>query len=226
MKIVGFGDSFITVCKDDYGYTNLVAKHFNGEFESYAYAGSGTWDAYFQLEKYLERNPNPDIVLCAWSASGRLFHPEIRDLCYNSVVLNRKEAETPAHNIVYDAAMQYYEHLHHVIKADMEHACLYYWIDKELTPKYPNTKFINMWSFPKKSCDFSNPNEMEYLYEFTNSVELRPALIHLSYIDEWPKDLGKEHRVNHLTPKMHKVLADNIIHAIENYNPGLLNIKL
>jgi hypothetical protein len=29
-----------------------------------------------------------------------------------------------------------------------------------------------------------------------------------------------------ITPKMHRILADTIIAAIEDYKPGLLNIKL
>jgi hypothetical protein len=225
MKIVGFGDSFIIGCSYDYAYTNLVAKHFNAEFKSYAYSGSGTWDAYFHLEKYLKNNPAPDVILCVWSAAGRLYHPNVRDICYNSAVINPKEPKTPAFKPVMEAAKIYYEYLHDSHKTDMEHSCLYYWIDNVLVPQYPNTKFIHMWSFPKKSCDYGRPTEMTYLHEFTTAVELRPALIHLSYLDEWPDDLSKEVRPNHLTPKMHKVLADNIIAAIEDYKPGLLNIK-
>lgn len=226
MKIVGFGDSFIIPSKDDYVYTNLIAKHFNAEFESYAYSGSGTWDAYFQLEKYLKNNPAPDVVLCAWSAAGRLYHPNIRNMCYNSTVINPMEPTAPAFKPVLEAAKTYYEYLFDSRKADMEHSCFYYWVDTVLVPKYPNTKFIHMWSFSNNACDFGKPKDMEYLHEFTNAVELRPALIHLSYLDEWPNDLSEEVRINHLTPKMHKVLADNIITAIEDYNPGLLNIKL
>jgi hypothetical protein len=83
-----------------------------------------------------------------------------------------------------------------------------------------------MWGFPKNCCDFGDPDKMEYLHEFTTGVEIRPALIHLSYLDEWPKDLSKETRCHHMTPKMHRILADTIIAAIEDYKPGLLNIKL
>jgi hypothetical protein len=216
MKIVGFGDSFITACDYDYVYTNLVAKHFDGEFESYGHEGSGTWDAYFHLEKYLKNNPAPDVVMCAWSASVRLYHPTIRTICYNSAVLNPVEPKTPE----FEAAKAFYEYLHDAPKANMEHLCLYYWIDNVLVPKYPNTKFIYMWSFPNNACDYDKPEDMTYLHEFTNAVELRPALIHLSYMDEWPKDLSKETRTHHLTPKMHSVLSKYVIDAIENYEPG------
>jgi hypothetical protein len=226
MKIVGFGDSFITACHFDYAYTNLVAKHFNADFETYAHLGSGSWDAYFQLEKYLKDNPAPDIILCAWSAAGRLYHPNVRDICYTSAVLNPVEPETPAFKPVMEAAKAYYEYLHDSPKTEMEHSCLYYWIDNVLVPQYPNTKFIHMWSFPKNYCDWGDTNLMEYLHTFTTAVEIRPALIHLSYLDEWPKDMSKESRPNHLTPKMHKILADNLIAAIENYEPKLRTITL
>ena len=226
MKIVGFGDSFITACTYDYVYTNLVAKHFNAEFESYAYQGSGAWDAYFQLEKYLKDNPAPDIILFAWSAAGRLYHPNVRDICYNSAVVNPVEPETPAVKIFMEAAKAYYEYLHDGHKTDMEHSCLYYWIDNVLVPQYPNTKFIHMWGFPKNYCDWGDTTQMEYLHTFTTAVEIRPALIHLSYLDGWPKDMTKESRPNHLTPKMHKILADNLITTIENYEPKLRTITL
>jgi hypothetical protein len=226
MKIIGFGDSFINYSDFDFTYTNLIAKHFNTVFDHRGFAGSGTWDAYFKFEKFLKNNTPPDVVLFVWSASGRIYHPDIRDLCYNSVVLNPVEPKTPAHKPVYKAAAEYYKYLHHINKTDMEHTCLYHWIDTVLVPRYPNTKFIHMTSFPARSCDFGNPDEMEYLHDFTTAVELRPALIHLSYMDEWPGDLSKEHRTHHMTPKMHRILADTIIAAIEDYKPGLLNIKL
>lgn len=226
MKIVGFGDSFITANDFDFSYTNLIGKHFNTTFEHYGFSGSGAWDAYFQLNKYLKNNPEPDVVLCVWSAAGRLYHPNVRDICYNSAVLNPVEPKTPAHKPVLEAAKTYYEYLHDSNKTDMEHKCLYHWIDTVLVPQYPNTKFIHMWGFPKKSCDFGSSTEMSYLHDFTTAVELRPALIHLSYLDEWPSDLGKETRVHHLTPKMHKILADNLITAIENYEPKLRTITL
>jgi hypothetical protein len=226
MKIAGFGDSFITPNELPYSYTNIIAGYFNTTFEHYGKEGSGAWDAYFQLEQYLKDNPAADVILFVWSSSARLYHPKISNICYNTALANPIEPTSPAFKPIMDAAKTYYEHLHVPIKADMEHYCLYYWIDTVLVPKYPNTKFIHMRSFPNNSCDFGKPKDMEYLYEFTTAVEIRPALIHLSYLDEWPEDLSKETRCHHMTPKMHKVLADNIIHTIEDYKPGLLNIKL
>jgi hypothetical protein len=148
MKIVGFGDSFIMPGPHAHLYTNLIAEHFNATFESYAHEGSGAWDAYFQLENYLKNNSAPDVVLCVWSGSVRLYHPEIRTLCYNSTVMNPVEPQNPADKPIYEAANAYYKYLHDSRKTDMEHSCLYYWIDNELVPNYPNTKFIHLWSFP------------------------------------------------------------------------------
>jgi hypothetical protein len=226
MKIVGFGDSFINYCNAWYGYANLIASRFDAEFISLGHAGSGAWDAYFQLEKYLKNNPAPDVILFAWSASGRLYHHKVRDLCYSSVMLYPAESVPESKKHVVQAAKAYYENLYSSEKSDAEHTFLYYWVDKELVPKYPNTKFIHMWGFPKHHCDWGDPSQMEYLHTFTTAVEIRPALIHLSYSDEWPGDLSKESRPNHLSPKMHKILADNIIAAIENYEPSLRTITL
>jgi len=226
MKIVGFGDSFITHCNSWYGYTNLIASHFDAEFISYGHEGSGAWDAYFQLENYLRNNPAPDVILFAWSASSRLYHPDIRTLCYNSVIANPVEPKNPAHKPIYKAAEEYYNHLHRINKTDLEHSCLYHWIDTVFVPRYPNTKFIHMWGFPKTHVDWGDPSKMEYLHTFTTAVEIRPALIHLSYLDEWPDDLAKEQRPNHLSRKMHKILADNIIAAIKNYEPNVRTITL
>jgi hypothetical protein len=226
MKIVGFGDSFITHCNSWYGYTNIIANRFDAEFISLGHAGSGAWDAYFQLENYLKNNPAPDVILFAWSASGRLYHPTFRDLCFSSVMLRPSETVPESKQPVVQAAKAYYENLYSATKSDAEHTFLYYWVDKELVPKYPNTKFIHMWGFPKSSCDWGDPSQMEYLHTFTTAVEIRPALIHLSYLDEWPGDLANESRANHLSPKMHKILADNIIAAIENYEPSLRTITI
>jgi hypothetical protein len=102
-------------------------------------------------------------------------------------------------------------------------------VDDWLKETYPNTKFIHMWGFPSAatgSADWGKTENFQYYHRWKNSVEIRPALIHLSYLDEWPKDLSKETRCHHMTPKMHRILADTIIAAIEDYKPGLLNIKL
>jgi hypothetical protein len=220
MKIVGFGDSFITPNDLHYSYTNLIAAHFNTTFEHYGKEGSGAWNAFFQFKK----TDVADVVLFAWSSSVRLYHSEYTTICPAGATLN-KNSNDP----IWKAAEMYYAYLFEGEKAIYEHTAFYYWLDDWLKETYPNTKFIHMWGFPSAatgSADWGKTENFQYYHRWKNSVEIRPALIHLSYLDEWPKNLSKETRCHHMTPKMHRILADTIIAAIEDYKPGLLNIKL
>ena len=221
MKIVGFGDSFITPNDLHYSYTNLIAAHFNTTFEHYGKEGSGAWNAFFQFKKV---NIDADVVLFAWSSSIRLYHSEYTTICPSGVTLN-KNSNDP----IWKAAEMYYAYLFEKEKAIYEHTAFYYWLDNWLKETYPNTKFIHMWGFPSAATDgtdWGKTENFQYYHQWKNGVEIRPALIHLSYLDEWPGDLSKETRCHHMTPRMHRILADNIIAAIEDYKPGLLNIKL
>ena len=217
MKIAGFGDSFITPSKLPYSYTNIVAAYFNTTFKHYGKEGSGAWDAFFQFKK----TDVADVVLFAWSCSVRLYHSEYTAICPSSATLN-KHSNDP----IWKAAEMYYAYLFEGEKAIYEHTAFYYWLDNWLKETYPNTKFIHMWGFPSAasaataSSDWSKPENFQYYHQWKTGVEIRPALIHLSYLDEWPEDLNKEIRLHHMTPKMHQVLANYVIDAIENYEPG------
>lgn len=221
MHIIGFGDSFITPSDLDYAYTNLVAKHFNATADWKGYSGSGAWDAFFQMKQL---NEHPDVVVFAWSNSSRLYHPEVRNICGTAAQQHINSTDP-----IWQAAYMYYQHLYDFNKSCYEHEAFYYWVDDWFRDNYPNTKIIHMWGFPAVAYggnyNWGESDQFNYYHRFKNGTEIRPALINLSYRDGWPGDLSKENRLNHMTPDMHRVLADHLIDAIEHYEEGrLVNI--
>lgn len=220
MKIVGFGDSFITPASGEY-YTNIIADHFQADAEFLGYQGSGTWDAFFTFMEYVKHNSLPDVVMFVWSNTSRLYHHRIRDICPTGVIKHKDSG-----HIVWQAAELYYAHLYDDVKAEYEFRAFYYWLDHWLAKTYPTVKFIHMWSFPHwhgEKYALTENDKFQYYHRFTNGIEIRPALIYLSTLDGWPSDgLANETRTHHLTNKMHKFLANKIIDALTNYKNGQL----
>jgi hypothetical protein len=230
MLIAGFGDSFIVPAIStpwlpnvDFTYTEILQKHYAADCHWNGYAGSGSWDAFFQALKYKEQ---PDVIIFAWSNSHRLYHPEVRNICGTAASQNRNSDDP-----IWQAVNMYYQHLDHYHKMHYEYVAFNYWVDNWVYDNFPNSKIIHMWSFPKVENErivygWDEPEKFNYYHRFKHGVEIRPALINLSYADGWPGDLSKEDRIHHLTPAMHRVLADHLIDAIENYEDGrLINIS-
>lgn len=232
MKIVGFGDSFIQSNNTiEYQYTQLVINNFGGEYTLYGINGCGIWDTFFEFKKYAETNPNfneVDIVLFSWSDASRLYNSEIRNACYANS-LNHKDSKDP----FWISVKYYYEYIFDIDKTRYEFNAFYYWLDDWLFKNYPDKKFIHMYSFPKMTTSSDSyfdyldivkniPENEIYYHEFKNSVTIKPSLLYYSLNDEWPEDndLSKEHRFQHLTPKMHKEVSKVLIKSIKNYDMG------
>jgi hypothetical protein len=237
MNIAGFGDSFMqpirglgNVLSYDYSYVAKVAEYFNTEdFNTFGVSGSGSWDAFFEFqkqEKIARENGKPfDLVIFAWSNGSRLYHPRVRDICVSNVYTHY-DSKQP----LWQAARSYYEHLFDHNKLEYEMKAFFYWLDNDLKETYPNIKFIHLNGFPPYEMGQSvdnyydyiknNGDDIKYYTTWKNSVEVRPSLIYFSLMDDWPGDLSKEHRFQHLTPKMHSVVANLIIKAIDTYSPG------
>lgn len=229
MKIVGFGDSFIMDVPNydaqyPYVYMNLVGKHFGVETESRGLAGSGPWNMFYDFINYKD---HIDVAIIAWSEIARLYHPHVQPLNTSNCLNSPITAESPFKE-VYEAARDTYKYLYDHDQKNWEMEALMCMFDHNITPKYPNTKFIHLPCFSRYGKDkwwgelYDNisPNEIEYFYDFKQASEIRPCLMFLSKNDAYPKDIRKETRQNHLTLKMHKLLANAIIECIENYNPG------
>lgn len=232
MKIVGFGDSFIqsnkTINTIPYQYTQLVIDKFGGEFELFGVNGGGIWDTFFEFKKYTETNPNfsdVDFILFVWSDASRLYNSKVRNACYANS-LNQENSKDP----FWIAVKYYYEYIFDVVKTKYEFDAFFYWVDNWLHENFPNKKIINMYSFPKMITPSNvyfeyldivknNPENEIYYHEFKNSVTIKPSLLHFSLNDEWPEDndLSKEHRFQHLTPKMHSELSKILIQSIDEY---------
>lgn len=226
MRIVGFGDSFIVDNELDYTYTSLIQQHFQADCAWYGHSGSGAWDAFFN---FLDRREECDVVIFAWSAEHRTYHPDYHDICPS--IIDERLGTDP----VWEAAKQYYTYLYDCRKAYYEHVALYRFIDDYLHDNYPDTKVIHMWGFPggnqytkegqlinHQPYEWNEADKFSYLYRFKHGVEIRPALINLSYREEWPGDLRYETRPHHLSNNMHSYLSKYVIDAIENYSPGRL----
>lgn len=230
MKIVGFGDSFIQRNSSiEHQYMKLTSGHFLASYETFGVPGSGVWDAFFEFKNKkndakLGLIDDFDTVVFVWSESSRIYHPIVRNITYANV-LNHEYSSDP----IWVAAKYYYEHLHVSEKVNYEITAFFYWLDDWLYENYPNMKFIHMSGFPKHNGDASidyydvikyNPNKLPYFHTWKNSVEIRPPLLHFSMNDDWPGDLSKEHRFQHLSRDMHNKVSELIIDAIENYEPG------
>jgi len=228
MKIVGFGDSFImqTPYKDPsytQVYGTLVGDHFNTTIEMRGVAGSGPWNMFYDFINYKE---HIDVALIQWSEICRLYHPKMNPV-NTAAVENYKKEGNPEKVKILEVAKDYYEYFYDHDQKNWEMKALMCMFD-ELSTKYTNTKFIHLPGFSMYTekywwgtlYDQILPEQLEYYHKFKHGVEIHPCLMYLSKKDEWPNDITKETRQCHLSYKMHKLLANSIISAIDNYTPG------
>ena len=223
MRIVGFGDSFISK-NDKIGYLDIVGKALGAEVDWRGHNGTGPWDAFFQFKDYPY---DIDVAVFAWSSPSRLYHPNIRGMCHGSI---QKITPGMPNYETWEAARQYYHYIHDWRKTEYEVLAFYQWFDN-WSKRYAGIKFIHMWSF-SKDVEFNetwekykyDPSQLEYHHKWQNGVEIRPALMHFSANEGWPEnnDFSKETRNNHLSETYHSHLSGIIIDAINTYQPGKL----
>lgn len=232
MKIVGFGDSFI-VCGDGKNKTYLdkAAERLDATVEYRGESGTGPWQAFINFHNY-QHKKDVDVVVFAWSNKARLYHPKVKPICPTTADDPDLVEGYQQNKAAWKAAKQYYSYLYDDYKATFEIQGMCHLMD-HMTLEYPNIKFIHMFCYAdNRAPGFSmyeknNVANLEYLYEFKNGVNIRPALMTLSYNDQWPSDFRKEKRACHMTDKMHTVLSESIYEAIVNYKPGnIINTKL
>jgi len=228
MNIVGFGDSFImpgSVHDPRYPkqYMNQVGTYFNSTAESRGVEGTGPWNMFFDFMNYKK---HIDVAILAWSEPIRLYHPKVKPL--NTHIALDTPLKDDENKPIYEAANLYYKYLFDHTQKNWELKGLMCLFDHVISKQYPKTKFIHLPCF---SCydesqywfnlyDKVKPRDIEYYHDFTTGVEIRPCLMFLSKKDDFPKDITKEHRANHLSLNMHTRVARSIIDAIENYVDG------
>lgn len=239
MKIVGFGDSFILGIEKDrspwkLAYQGMIGDHFKCVPEFRGLPGSGPWNMFFDFLNYNNKD-GIDVVIMAWSEIMRIYHPELAPINTGTVYHNTGVGNlTERQQDITNAARAYYDHLVDHNKINYECKALMMLVD-EMTKEFPKTKFIHLpcftWDDPGQwwgdTYDHVKPEQLRYYHKFKNGMEIRPALMYLSKIDEWPKDIREDRRECHMTPRVNRLLADAIIECIEHYEPGrLINLDL
>lgn len=223
MKIGFYGDSFADCVKySEDTYLNILSKKLNAEIVHTGYGGSSVWDV---VLKQFDPLNTPDICVFCWTHSVRLYHSTYRSLTPNS-----------ESNIEIQSAVdQYYAHLFNLEKSLLEYKSLLYWFDNVVLSEISkHKKIIHLWSIgERKSKNFKNwktadahlLENIEYIHEWKNGVEIKPALMYLSVwnnsSEQNLKYFNKETRFNHLEPYKHLMLASWIEQALAHYSDGV-----
>lgn len=250
MNIVAFGDSFIQPSPhteeektfkrhSDYAdyYEGILARYYNTWPKFMGVPGSGPWSMFMDFLKYMDNVKNvgrPDVVLFAWSEPSRLYH---REYVINSGLAMQDPTNWTQRKIdTMDAATEYYRYLIDTEKNNYDLKALMLYTD-EITKNYPDVKFVHMhcWSiiedlyykgwhnhYREKKLD-----ELDYGHTFKNGAQIRPPLMYLSMLDEWPTDLARDPRICHLSKNMHTMLGKALKECINDYSPGkIVDVEL
>jgi hypothetical protein len=239
MNIVGFGDSFIlgitpaTTNHPDEpwykAYQGMVGNHYKTVPEFRGFSGTGPWNMFFDFLNYPHKD-KIDVAIFAWSEISRIYHPLFKPINTHTANDKEKFEKLSEHEqLVVMSAKHFYENLWVVEKMNYEMKALMQMFD-HMSQEYKHIKFIHLpcfsltedhewWGnvYPKQ-----NASQLKYYHDFKYGMEIRPALMWMSMNDEWPKDISKDRRECHMTPRVNRLLADAIIKCIDNYQPGKL----
>jgi hypothetical protein len=237
MRIGFYGDSFCMELANTHSwyykytpYTVKVKQHYNAEIVNLGLGGSSYWDV--MLKQFPPALENlPDVCIFCWTDSSRVYHPTVRNIgswvmdkssildLHITRLLNYKK---------YNAAREYFTHLHDREKAERERMAAFLHFDLTvLRLIQEKTKIIHLWSFGNaQSWDQENPYYPEnviYPYRWKNGHEIRPSLKCLSAIGR--NTLNDDFASNHLGSEENNTIAANmIIDAIDNYVTGSLTV--
>lgn len=231
-NIVAFGDSFtLTITPNhlewDECYQGMLANRYNCLPEFRGKPGTGPWYMFFDFLRYPDKHLI-DVALIAWSEISRLYHPVFQPI--NTHIAHDKELFKKASDHERDvivAANHYYQKLYDGHQKSYEMKALMNLFD-DMCSEYKHIKFIHLpcftWESPAEwwgeTYKVKKPEDLVYYHNFKNGMEVRPALMYLSMLDEWPADLSQDRRQCHMTSRVNRLLADTIIQCIDNYTPG------
>jgi len=209
-----FGDSF---CADRYSfsfnyktYISMISDYYNAKIVNLGKGGSSIGDLILlQLNPFIQKNIVPDICVFVWTDPQRLFHRSIRNLNWGSVQSNTKQSK------VWKSARDYYTYLNDGEFTELQYLALLEHVDYSVLPKLPaKTKIVHLWSFGKpkewNTAGFKS-NNLEYFYTWKNGVEVRPALMSVSMMDNPSDDIINDTGPNHLSNKLKNELVFNYI---------------
>lgn len=243
-KTIGFfGDSFC-MSKGPGTYIDMVARELDLKVIHLGQAGSSVEDLIIKqftpldtslLHPYQDKIRVPDICVFCWTDANRLFNSLVRNI--NGGTVNDIEKMSgvtpkisPLEEKVWEAALYYYRELYDFTWHKLRHNSAIYYFNKYLLAKHSDKKIINLWCFGQGKHYYNNPHRdfapdnTTFPFRFELGMEIRPSLMSLSLKElEECSGLFDDMRPNHLaTPEVNRLLADSIIQAINNYQPGEL----
>jgi|TARA_B110000908_G_C10076723_1_gene367656 hypothetical protein len=209
MKLGFFGDSFCSNIQNDHSiennyqtYIQKLAQRYNATIDNVGVGGSSVWDL---VLLQWDATALPDVCIFAWTGHERLFHRDCRYVTPSAIDNNYLPQ-----NLI-SPTKDYYTHFYDEEKHNLEYQSLLFYFDNKVLSKYPNTKFIHLWSF-----------DDDYLHRWGNGVEIRPALETIS-IRELGKFSNLDKRANHIAGEHdNQLVCDSISVAIDNYQNGSL----
>jgi len=185
VKTVNFcGDSF---CADtsQYSWVTLLSNKLDATLLGTGKEGSAHEHAIQTFD------PRSDITIFCWTEANRLYHPEY-PLNSESSITHRKK------NVIYEAAYQFYQHIHNKAYCIERQKRDLYWFDKEILSNYKGIA-ICLWCF-----------ERTYYFKHAHNFELPP----LTGI----KNKETEDNINHMNKQMNKLIAHKIYNFIRKIN--------
>lgn len=213
-----------------------TAMKLDYDFLSYGLGGSGTYHAYYSMLDYLKFqnhrrgvvNP-PDVIIFVMGSCHRIWNKDIPNVCPGSLINAMEAMEagefqgTDKERHIWNALSVYFADLfdgNHEIQHKIH---LMHYLDTQIVPQYPETKFVILHAFPDMHThakDDNDPNDFAYYYDFKNCMEIRPPLMYFSKMDQMPDDLKNEARANHFSPVIHEKFSDYMSQQIINFATG------
>jgi len=219
-----FGDSFCALENNEHSISNeyktyieRLKDHYNADIVNLGMGGSSIWDLLLvQLDPLIKSNTVPDICVFVWTHSGKIFHRTSRSLHPSSALkgFNKEKFDwfaktypNAGYNFfakeVYEAAKEYYLHLHDNEKADIEHVALLQYIDNNVLNRLPSkTKIVHLWAFGSNNFESPlgwHPDNITYPHTWKHGATILPGMMSLSVSNHpWPKYPVLDNRPNHL----------------------------
>lgn len=236
MKIGFFGDSYCAEMNNSHTwfnrydtYINKLQDHYGAKIVNLGYGGSSCWDLILkQFPPFI--NNLPDVCIFVWTAAGRIYHPECRNISpwvmdLDKIPITQFHYTRILYNKKYKVAREFYKELYDEEKEKQERISALYRFDREvLRPMMEKTKIIHIWTTGNfKTWDVDkrySTDNMFYDYEFVTGVQCNPPLQNFSMHGKDPK-FNTDLAANHIFGNENNDLVKNMLtDAIDNHRNG------